>query len=235
MSYLTEFAVYWGVVGVAIISSINARGALRISLSWFITLLLVFLGVFMASMKGNEFKQKLLDGAAADQMPISESVAPTTVSTQNKAQNQQESSKPQPVPQVNNEELAKDYYEAAGRIIGSALGCAGTIQAFDVEALGQLSDTRFEAEQSRALNLRNQAAALSRQVKALKAPNQFAYIHSELEKTTETLRMAGWAVHAYFGAENETEEASYSDQFRQYSRSAHNSLKTLQQELLRQR
>ncbi len=234
MSYLTEFAVYWGVVGVAIITSINARGALRISLSWFITLLLVFLGVFMTSMKGNEFKQKLLDGAAADQVPISEPVAPTTASNPSKTQ-KQESSKPQPVPQVNNEELAKDYYEAAGRIIGSALGCAGTIQAFDVETLGQLSDTRFEEEQSKALNLRNQAAALSRQVKALKAPNQFAYIHSELEKTTETLRMAGWAVHAYFGAENETEEASYSDQFRQYSRSAHNSLKTLQQELLRQR
>lgn len=235
MSYLTEFAVYWGVVGVAIITSINARGALRISLSWFITLLLVFLGVFMASMKGNEFKQKLLDGAAADQIPVTETMLPPPESTPSKSQNTQEQGKTSAPPQVNNEELAKEYYDAASRIIGSALGCAGTIQAFDVENLGQLSDTRFEQEQSRALNLRNQAAALSRQVKALKAPNQFAYIHSELEKSTETLRMAGWAVHAFFGAENETEEASYSDQFRQYSRTAHTSLKTLQQELLRQR
>lgn len=223
MQYLSESALYWAIFGVAVIVSTNARGKLRISISWFITVLILMLGIFVASMRGNEFRQKLLDGEMADH-PVSLSEAPKSSDSTAK-----------PESSVNSAQLEKDYLDNAAQIIGSALGCAGAVQAFETENLSQLTDSEFEKEQSRALNLRNQAAALSRQTKALAVPPKYGYIQSELEKTIEQLRLGGWAVHAYFGAENATEETSYRDQYRQYSKSASTSLKVLQQELLRLR
>jgi len=235
MVNLSEVALIWAVGLVAVISAINARGSLRISLSWFFTALVIGICVFVSTMKVSSLKQRLLDGAAGEVLPGQ----PTPVTTGTPPPPPPKPVATTPAPATNQAPTSdadmKDYLNSAERIVGNALGCAGAVQSFDVDALSNLPEERYEQEQSRALSLRNQAANISRQVKSMKPPANLVYLHADLDKAAEKLRLAGWAVHAYFSAENETDEATYKDQFLGYARSAQTDFKTIQQELLRQR
>lgn len=232
MVNFTELAVIWAIALVAVLVSINARGSVRVTFSWVITTLIIGISVVVSTMKVSTFKQQLLDGAASDAPLVAP--APVAAPAEKPAVAEQAPVAEAPVVQESGDQI-KDYVESSQRIVGSALGLAGAIGAFDVTLLADLPDTKYEQEQSRALSLRNQASSISRQVKSLRVPNRFTYIQADLDKATESLRLAGWAVHAYFGAENDDDEKNYQDQFLRYSRAAQVDLKAIQQELLRQR
>lgn len=231
MDNLADIAVVWAIGLLAVLVSINARGTVRITFSWVITVAVLGICIFASTMKISTLKRQLFDGAIADSMP-SDTVPPATMPVQTTPA-LSASQTQAPVPSLDDQ--AKEYLKAAQRIVGSALGCAGAITAFETTGLGDLPDSRYEQEQSRALSLRNQASSISRQVKTLVVPASMAYIQADLEKSAESLRLAGWAVHSFFSAENDQEEANFEDQFRRYSQNAQIDLKSIQQELLRQR
>lgn len=233
MDNLADIAVVWTIGLLAVLISINARGTVRTTFSWVVTVVIIGICVFASTMKISTLKRQLFDGAIADSMPTepidSKAVAaPAPAAPAALAPAAAQSTN-------NSAEQVKEYLNATQRIVGSALGCAGAISAFDVQALSDLPDQQYEREQSRALSLRTQASNISRQVKALVVPTSMTYVQADLEKAVENLRLAGWAVHSFFSAENDDEEKNFEDQFRRYSQNAQIDLKSIQQELLRQR
>jgi len=226
MSSVSELSVLWSVGILAIIVTVNAKGTARIIISWVLTLMIIALCTFASSMKFNTFRQRFFDGDVAE-APVSAPLHPQT--------QQAPSSAPIQAPSGNVEQQTKEYIDAAQRLIGTALGCAGSITSFDIGTLTNIPDSQYEKEQSRALSLRNQSANISRQVKDLQPPPNLVNLNSELDKAAESLRLAGWAVHSYFSAENETDEKNYHEQFLRYGRASMNDLKQIQQELLRNR
>lgn len=230
MDNLADIAVVWAIGLVAVLIAVNARGSVRVTFSWVITVIILGVCVFASTMKISTLKRQLFDGAVADAV-ATDTLPKAPPALQTAPANP---SAPQQSP-PSTEELGREYLKAAQRIVGAALGCAGAIASFDIEGLGDLPDTRYEQEQSRALSLRNQASNISRQVKAQQTPSSMAYIQADLEKASENLRLAGWALHSYFSAENDDEEKDFADQFQRYSKNAQFDLKSIQQELLRQR
>ncbi|HSQ41841.1 MAG TPA: hypothetical protein VLM37_06155 [Fibrobacteraceae bacterium] len=225
MQNLPELAVTWSIGLLAIIVSLNARGTLRIALSWVLTAAIVSLCVFASVMHVSELKQRFLDGASAETpLVASKPISPSRgMGSLGKMEGSQ-----------TDERIAENYIQQAQRIVGSALGCAGAISSFDARSLSTLPDEQYEQEQSRALSLRNQSSSISRQVKALHSPQSLSWLQNDFDKAAENLRLAGWAVHAYFGAENSDEERDLQDQFQRNARLAQSSFRNIQQELLRQ-
>jgi hypothetical protein len=232
MQNLPDLAVLWSLGLIAVIISVNAKGTARISLSWFFTAAVVTLCISASILKVSALKNRLLDGASAE--PPAEMSAPVNPVPAQPSNTKTQTPGPSSA-SVSSTDQTKDYLEQASRIVGTALGCAGAINSFDIDALANIADSQYEREQSRALSLRNQSSSISRQVKSLQVPQNLAWLQADLDKATENLRLAGWAVHAYFAAENNDDEKAMQDQFTRYSRTAQTDLRLIQQELLRQR
>jgi len=222
MANISEVAVIWSVGILAIAIAVNARGVVRVVLSWFLASGVIGLAVVVSTLNMDVLRQKFLDGDVLSTAAINAPNPTLTASSGSVVEVAPANSAPS---------SSKAYLKNVDPLVVAALSCARSVSEFDMSSLANIPDTQYEQYQSKALSLRNQAANIDRQIKSLQPPSELATLHSSLQKASESLRLAGWAVHAYFGAENESEEKNYQDQFQKYSQSALAEFKAIQNEL----
>ncbi|NLB63547.1 MAG: hypothetical protein GX801_05495 [Fibrobacter sp.] len=216
---LGDLSLLWSMTILAIMVAINARGPIKIGLSWFLTTLILVITISMSSMKFSSVKTQLFGSHDLNKVESQIATPPSLGPVK--------SSKG--IPDI--ETQTREYLNATEPLVGSALSCARSILNVDLQNLQSLSDTQYEREQSRALSLRNQSSTINRQIKALKSPVQYKSIQAEFDKAAENLRLAGWALHAYFSAENSEEESSRHNTAINNAQAALNTLRTVQQQL----
>lgn len=221
---ISELAVLWSVAVVAIILSINSRGPLRMSLSWFLTALILVMTIFVSSMKVANLKQQFVDGKAVD---------PSSLPTSSK-----ETPPPDPRLQPSNiiqkeHQAITEYVLGAQQLVGSGLGLAGALITFDLGDMRNLSDSHYRKVKERATGFRTEASNLMRQANALQVPEKTRWLHKDVMKALELLRQSSYASYAFFNAEDADEENALIRQTHSQGRSAQNQLRLVQQELLR--
>lgn len=202
---LVSVALMWCVGLSALIQAINARGHFRIALSWLLVAAIFVVAVFFSSLKAIDIRNLFsTDG------PIQ-----SVLQTQPARPGESGGDRPPPrhsppgANAVDADSLFSAYRAEVARLLKEARACAESVQAFPAEAnLQALSAPKYEKEESRARALRNQSSNLHRQLINLRSPEPWSEFHDDLVVSLENLRLAGYEVHALFGAD---EDVSVSD------------------------
>lgn len=213
-----NLALLWCIGLVGVIVAINSRGPVRLGFSWFLAVLILITAFFVSTLKFSAFKDQWSSTPATPAVVPVQEPAPAPV---------QEVVKVEP----ENTENIQAWLTEARQIVLDGQTSAYAISTFDVEQLAQLTDVQYERMESRARSLRNQTSNLNRQTKKLSPTPKVAAMHDSLVKASDNLRLAGYGVHAYFGAEDANQEAAFQNQFLRHSRLAISTLKNIQESL----
>lgn len=196
---LINVAILWCIGLLALVQTLNARGAVRASLSGIVTVLILIVAAFFSYVKYSDYRELVVPGSeqssAASILPQSSAAAPER--------------------DVAKENTVENYKSAAERLVSDALDNIKAINAFE-KIPDDASESARETAESKALSIRNQTARINQQAVELFHPRSVSNLHSQLVRATENLRLSGYSLHAYTTLSDSLKEA----QFEQYSSQA---------------
>jgi hypothetical protein len=213
---LINLTILWALGLVAVTVALNAKGAARITISFFIAVIILGMGGFFTTLKLTALK----DDFAMQSTPPQKTEQPVAIPEA-----------PQPDPEslavaqllaekAQEEEAIAEYKKVMRPLLGQGKSLASAIYNFRMGDLRSLSDTEYESLQNKAMNLRTRSTSLSRRVKNSQTPASMVPLQQSINSAAEKLRLAGYSLHRFFNAENTEEEASMRAQFRNQSQSA---------------
>jgi len=218
---LVSVALIWCVGLTALIQAINARGHFRIAMSWIIAAVIFAIALFFSSMKALDLRN-LFSAEGPVQSVLAQPPPPHGGLRLDSGHRPPNTTTQGP---VDEDSLAKAYRSEAARLLKEARSCAESVQGFRIEGnLETLSAPKYEKEESRARALRNQSSNLHRQGRNLRSPAHWLNFHEDLLTALESLRLAGYEIHAQFSAD---EDVSSSDLRAQSARHAKQALASL--------
>lgn len=201
---LISLAILWSIALLALIQTINATGAIKAAVSGILTVIILLLAVFFSYMKiegyGTFVSRELSPTAIiAANIAANETMARERAADSAKAN---ASAKPAEIG-FSSSEKNKDainsierYVSSAEKIAEEALDFAQQIGAMDALP-NDISEPNREKAESKALALRNSTAKVNGQAASLFHPRNVSELHQQLIRATESLRLAGYALHAY--------------------------------------
>ncbi len=194
---LVNLAILWCVGLLALVQTINAHGAIRLSLSAITTTVIIIAAVFFTYLKVSDYRN-LVTPETLENSIIQQSASSTSVETPASA-----------TKGINSTDV---YVPSAQKIVDEALENIKSIQAFET-LLPDASESMREDAERKALSLRNQTAKLNQQATGLFHPRSVSEMHAQLVHATENLRLAGYSLHAYTTMEDETQKESQREQY----------------------
>jgi len=212
---LINLTILWALGLVALSVAINSKGAARITISFFLAVVILGMGGFFTTLKLTALKDDF-----AMQPATQEIEQPVAIPQP-----------PQPDPESlavakllaekeEEEEAIAEYKKIIKPLLGQGKSLASAVYNFRMGDLRALSDTEYESLQNKAMNLRTRSTSLSRRIKNTQAPASMVPLQQSINSAAEKLRLAGYSLHRFFNAENAEEEASMRAQFRNQSQSA---------------
>lgn len=201
-SDLISIAILWGIGLLALIQTINARGAIRLSLSAIATIVIFVIAGFFSYMKISGYSSYISPDLAPK---MSLSAITQDASSESKRTENEGNSKA-----INSIET---YTTSAEKIADESIALAADILNFG-EIQNDASESTRETLESKALSLRNATAKENRQATELFHPRSVSEIHTELIRATENLRLAGYSLHSYTTLDNEDEKAAQAEQYK---------------------
>lgn len=212
---LINLTILWALGLVAISVAINSKGAARITISFFLAVVILGMGGFFTTLKLTALKddfaiqpaaQKIEQPVAIPQAPQPD---PESLAVAKLLEEKEEE-----------EEAIAEYKQIMKPLLGQGNSLASAVYNFRMGDLRALSDTEYESLQNKAMNLRTRSTSLSRRIKNTPAPASMVPLQQSINSAAEKLRLAGYSLHRFFNAENAEEEASMRAQFRNQSQSA---------------
>jgi hypothetical protein len=181
---LVQVATLWGIAGLSIICSINARGFFRQLVSWLIVLAIIVAASFFSYLKLEFVKQEIgFKEFTSDTTETDNSTPANTV-----------------------DELASaNYLSAEKQLMENVAEISDSILSFpkwqDIYSQGIEKRENFE---SKALFLRNSSMNFYRKIRNLSPPGEKKQSYDLLLAAADNLRLAGYEVHRQFGLEADT-------------------------------
>jgi len=214
---LVSVALMWCVGISALIQAVNARGHFRIAMSWILAAAIFAIAFFFSSLKAIDIRNLFsTDGPVQSVLQ-----APPPPPGQRNEDSIHLRRAVSDMQDQNQDSLARFYVSEASRLLKEARKCAESVEAFEVDGnLSSLSASKFEKEESRARSLRNQSSNLHRQARSLRNPGIWNDFQDDLVATMENLRLAGYEIHAQFGADEDVSSPDLRAQGKKHSRQA---------------
>jgi len=211
---LVNLAILWCIGLLALVQTVNARGAIRLSLSGIATTVIFIAAVFFTYLKVNDY-QALMTPESQGTAAIQQSASSTTTANSTVTKG------------INSLEV---YTPLAEKILADALDNIEAIQAFEAIPFEASESDREDAER-KALSLRNQTAKVNQQAMGLFHPRSVSELHAQLVHATENLRLAGYSLHAYTTMEDESQKDSQREQYLKQAMIAKKTLENFQEGL----
>jgi len=158
----------------ALIQALNARGAIRISLTWIITMVIVIVTVAVTYIQLSDKETN----------PIS------SVSFSNT----EEINTPSATNVKQNEVRVNTYISSSKKLVAEVTEAIRSIEDFDANKVPSTEAER-EVWERQALSLSQQTAKLNQRTLGLFHPRNVSELHGILLQCTENLRLAGYALH----------------------------------------
>lgn len=203
---LTGIAILWCLGLLASVLAINARGAIRLSLSAIAAVVIFAVAGIFSYMKVSSYEAF-----------VSSSEPPQAVfATRPSAMPAGDASKKDRIRKnatvsAEAENSLGQYAASARKIADEAIALVAQINDFREIASGATEQSRETAE-SKALAIRNATAKVNRQAESLFHPRSASEIHQGFVHATESLRLAGYALHAYTTLDDREEQRAQYEQ-----------------------
>ena len=180
---LVQVAILWCIVGLSIICAINARGLLRLLVSWFVVIAIIAAAAFFTYLEFETVKREI----GLSEPSISQFNAP--------------------IPELNpsaGDTLTADYLTAEKQLAEGIAVIADSILSFpDWKNIRSQGIERRENFESKALSLRNKSMNSYSQIRNLRPPPEKRPSYDSLLAAADNLRLAGYEVHYQFRLEND--------------------------------
>jgi hypothetical protein len=171
---IISIAILWCICLLALIQALNARGAIRISLTWIITMVIVIVTVAVTYIQLSDMETN----------PIS------SVSFSNT----EEINTPSATNVKQNEVRVNTYISSSKKLVAEVTEAIRSIEDFDANKVPSTEAER-EVWERQALSLSQQTAKLNQRTLGLFHPRNVSELHGILLQCTENLRLAGYALH----------------------------------------
>lgn len=171
---IISIAILWCICLLALIQALNARGAIRISLTWIITMVIVIVTVAVTYIHLSDKETN----------PIS------SVSFSNT----EEINTPSATNVKQNEVRVNTYISSSKKLVAEVTEAIRSIEDFDANKVPSTEAER-EVWERQALSLSQQTAKLNQRTLGLFHPRNVSELHGILLQCTENLRLAGYALH----------------------------------------
>lgn len=171
---IISIAILWCICLLALIQALNARGAIRISLTWIITMVIVIVTVAVTYIQLSDKETN----------PIS------SVSFSNT----EEINTPSATNVKQNEVRVNTYISSSKKLVAEVTEAIRSIENFDANKVPSTEAER-EVWERQALSLSQQTAKLNQRTLGLFHPRNVSELHGILLQCTENLRLAGYALH----------------------------------------
>src|SRR5574344_796579 len=171
---IMSIAILWCICLLALIQALNARGAIRISLTWIITMVIVIVTVAVTYIQLSDKETN----------PIS------SVSFSNT----EEINTPSATNVKQNEVRVNTYISSSKKLVAEVTEAIRSIEDFDANKVPSTEAER-EVWERQALSLSQQTAKLNQRTLGLFHPRNVSELHGILLQCTENLRLAGYALH----------------------------------------
>lgn len=212
---LISLSILWCIGLLATLHAINARGAIRAALSGIITVVIFVIAGFFTYVK--------IEGYGSF---VSEELSPRPLLALNEALSGKDTETlPGTAPEIASNESPKNrengtalrrYTSQAQKIATEGIALAEQIENSKALSSGTSEPNRETAE-SKALAIRNSTARVNSRATSLFHPKNMSELHGQLVRASESLRLAGYALHAYTTIESSEERKA---QFEQSKRQA---------------
>ncbi len=193
LSYLVNLAILWCLALLALVQAINAKGIIRTSVSWIISVAIIAVALVFTYLHVVKYEE----------LSILPSVLKREVSMEKK--------EIRPAATVPVKTIS-DYVASAQKLVTAAENEIRFIEDFR-ELPANVSAKTQEEEERKALSLRNQTAQTNQSAVGLFHPRSVSETHQELVQATENLRLAGYSLHAYTGLDNAEERKTQRTQY----------------------
>lgn len=204
---LTGIAILWSIGLLALVQAINARGAIRLSLTAIATIVIFVVAGFFSYMKISGYEAFI----AVD--PHSRGVFQSSMSSQGELPRSESSG--QEAKAIRKEpdgvNSVDRYAASATKIVNEAFSLAAQINETE-QIAADASEPVREAAESKALAIRNATAKVNRQAAGLFHARSVSELHRELVRATESLRLSGYSLHAYTTLDNAEERQTQFEQ-----------------------
>lgn len=215
---LISLSILWCIGLLATLQAINARGAIRAALSGIITVVIFVIAGFFTYMK--------VEGYGSF---VSEELSPRPLVALNEVLSGKDAEaspeialKESPKNRENGTALRR-YTAQAQKIANEGIALAEQIEKSKALSNGASEQNRETAE-NKALAIRNSTAKVNSRATSLFHPKSLSELHGQLVHASESLRLAGYALHAYTTIEDAEERKA---QFEQSKRQAKLATKAL--------
>jgi len=223
---LISLAILWSIALLALIQTLNATGAIKAAISGIVTIIIFLMAIFFSFLKVEGYgtfvsrelspsaiiaaniaaNQAMAKERAADSAKATAEDKPATIGLSSSAKKEALNS-------------VERYVSYAEKIADEALDLAGQIG--DMEALpNDISEPNREKAESKALAIRNSTAKVNGKASSLFHPRSLSELHQQLIRATESLRLAGYALHAYTTLENAEDRKTQFEQSKRHAASA---------------
>ncbi|MDR1759199.1 MAG: hypothetical protein LBR60_01585 [Fibrobacter sp.] len=184
LSYLVNLAILWCLALLALVQSINARGIIRTSVSWIVSIVIIAVAVVFTYFHVVKYEElsKILPSVLKNETSVEiKKVSPAAPA-----------------------KTVSAYIASAQKLMAVAENEVRLMEDFK-EFPANISAETQEEEERKALSLRNQTAQTNQNAVGLFHPRSVSEVHQELVQATENLRLAGYSLHAYTGLDNAEE------------------------------
>lgn len=206
-SEIISISILWCIGLLALIQALNARGAIRVSLTWIITVAIVLIAIVITYIQISNNDPPLW----------AKSMSSTSVSTSSEATSKKDTFR------------LKAYALSSKKLSSELESLIKSIEAFDFN-----KKTKNEAEKEtwerQALSLKLQTEKLLNQARNQFHPQSCTEAYKLLLESSESLRLAGYGVHIFSTLEDPIQKKAEAQQILQQIKNSKIKLKAFEKE-----
>ncbi len=211
---VVNLSVIWCIGLLAVILTVNARGALRALFSAIITIGIFAVACCLTFLKVQGYENYVMPWAVSEKDSLSVDEEDLSMRESKAGENG----------------YAERYVSAAQKLIGEGLDLTKQIESLNALPRN-ISEPEREKAESKALAIRNSAAHLNSRAISLFHSQTQRESYSHLVHATENLRLAGYSMHVYTTLENADERQVQFEQGKSRAAAAKKELEASRAEL----
>lgn len=207
---IPELAILVSLGLLSISISINAKGPVRTTFSYAITVLILFIAATIGFLGINSIESPIqsLSGFGASSLdefpsPPAEMASLDTEQPQTQVQVQAKSKLKIPV----RDEIQEQFIKESQKVLRKSLSLASQLSNFDFGDPAAMTDEQYETIRQKASSLNSRTSAALRMANGLQAANNQKRAKLSLVKAIQTLKVASKSAQGFFNAESSTQES----------------------------
>ena len=212
-NFFFQLATLGMILVLTLMKAINARGPVKVALSWILFLVNAFLlvGFLMLRMNSLDQPAPLVEEPTQSSSVEIVSSSSATISSSSLAVSSSSSEK-----KVDLEPIRKNLASVAQK----GLSLSKEIKEFSIGDLQSMSNSEYEEVVSKANLLNNRTAGIQRKLERIPNKELMAAYYAQVKAAVRLLRSSGTSVRGFFNAENSSEEESLREKYQSNSQKA---------------